>query len=92
MKADQYIKDMWHYFGIMIEDNYEYSGFVKKHGGYYNIYIPVLDCFGRIRSFKYEDCKIVQVSTLADVKQYLKRNNAYLRELNKAMEMIKIHE
>lgn len=42
MKADQYIKDMWHYFGIMIIDKYEYKGFVKKFGGYYEIYIPVL--------------------------------------------------
>ena len=91
MKADQYIKDMWHYFGIMIIDKYEYRGFVKKSGGYYEIYIPVLDC-GKIKSFKYEDCKIVQVSTLADVKQYLKRNKTYLLELNKAMEMIKKHE
>ena len=87
MKADQYIKDMWHYFGIMIIDKYEYRGFVKKSGGYYEIIIPVLDC-GAIRSFKYEDCKIVRVRTLADVKCYIKKT-VDLMALNNAMERIK---
>lgn len=87
MKADQYIKDMWHHFGIMIIAQYEYKGFVKKFGGYYEIYIPVLDC-GAIRSFKHEDCKLIKVRTLADVKRYIKKT-VDLKALNKAMEMIK---
>lgn len=68
LKMDDYIRAMWHYYGIMIHDSADYNGFVRKNSRF-DIYIPKLKEDHHIYSFKESDCDYRCVRVFPDVKR-----------------------
>lgn len=92
MRLDDYIRTMFHTFGITINDRSNYKGFIRTDS-YFEIYIPIL-VDHEITNLKLENCRRYTARTFSDVKYFLnaeqKVKPEYFEDLQRCMrEVIK---
>ena len=87
LRLDDYIREMFHTFGISVNDCSSYCGFVRKDSRF-EIWFPVLQDHA-IVNFLHKNCRMYMVTTFTDVKRVInaeqRKDPEYFEDLERNM-------